>query len=273
MFIYIYIFMNLNLIRYYSDFHSYYYSNRNRIYKILSKLKRETGEIFLDTPKSNSNIDSNNNYTDFYFFYIQNFNTIKKRSNFTFYNNTITLPRNLDLLTGLNFSNYDIGTEFKIFLEIGNTKKKISRVILTKENKNNTFLPVNNLDFFPYFLVNENIKLSIISNKKLNKNINLIYLKIHSDISNKFKQYGSFLINIQNNSFINIQDYNAEIKFVRKKNLTSNQFVFFYNIEKYYALKIYKFLKKCILSNFLKEFIDDEYNIYKDITNIILKYC
>jgi hypothetical protein len=262
-----------NLIRYYSDFHSYYYTNRNKIYQILNKLKRDTGEMFLDTQNSNPGMDINNNFTDFYFFYIQNFNTIKKRSNFTFYNNNVTLPRNLDLLTGLNFSNYDIGTEFKIFLEISNTKKKISRIILTKENKNDTFLPVNNLDLFPYFLVNENVKLSIISNKRLDKFINLIYLKIHRDISYKFKQYGSFLINIQNNSFINIQDYNAEIKFVRKKNLSSNQFVFFYDTEKYYGLKILKFFKRVMLTKFLKQFLDDEYHVYKDITNIILKYC
>jgi len=263
----------MNLIRYYSDFHSYYYSNRNKIYKILNKLKRETGEMFLDTQNSNSGVDRNNNFTDFYFFYIQNFNTIKKRSNFSFYNNNCILPRNLDLLTGINFSNYDIGTEFKIFLEIGNTKKKVSRVILTKENINDTFLPINNLDFFPYFLVNENIKLSIYSNKKMDKNINLIYLKIHRDIVHKFKQYGSFLINIKNNSFINIQDYNAEIKFVKKKNLVSNQFVFFYNIERYYGTKIFKFFKRIILYKFLKEFLDEEYDVYKDITKIILKYC
>jgi len=267
----------MNLIRYYSDFHSYFYSNKNRIYKILSGLKQDNGDIMLDAEQNprhtNYSVDSNNNFTDFYFFYIQNFNTIKKRSNFSFYNNNIIIPRNLDILTGINFSNYDEGTEFKIFLEIGKIKKKISRILLTKQNKNDIFLPINNIDFFPYFLVNENIKLTIYSNKKMNKNINLIYLKIHRDIIHRFKNFGSFLINIQANSFINIQDFNAEIKYVKKKNIISNQFVFFYNIERFYANKIYKFIKRVILYKFLKEFLYDEYDVYKDVTNIILKYC
>ncbi|SVB23716.1 uncharacterized protein METZ01_LOCUS176570, partial [marine metagenome] len=31
----------MNLKKYYSDFHSYFFSNRNKVYKILNKLKRE----------------------------------------------------------------------------------------------------------------------------------------------------------------------------------------------------------------------------------------
>jgi len=107
----------------------------------------------------------------------------------------------------------------------------------------------------------------------LNKRINLVYLKIHRDIIYKFKNYGSFLINIQNNSFINIYDYNLEIKYIKKNKVQHNQFVFFYDVKKYYGLKILKFFKRVMLAKFLKQFLDEEYNIYKDITNIILKYC
>jgi hypothetical protein len=267
----------MNLIRYYSDFHSYFYTNRNRIFRILSGLKNENGDMMLDAEQNprhtNYSVDSNNNFTDFYFFYIQNFDPIKKRSNFSFYNNNMIIPRNLDILTGINFSNYDEGTEFKIFLEIGKMKKKISRIILTKKNKNDIFLPINNVDFFPYFLVNDNVKISIYSNKKMDRKINLIYLKIHRNILHQFKSFGSFLINIKDNSFINIQDYNAEIKYIKKKNLVSNEFVFFYNIERFYGNKIFKFIKRIILRKFLIEFLDDEYDVYKDVTNIILKYC
>ena len=264
----------MNLKKYYSDFHSYFFSNRNKVYKILNKLKREENEMYLDPVNNgNFNIDHNNNFTDFYFFYIQKFHTIKRRSNFTFYNDNIIIPRNLDLLTGLNFSNYDIGTEFKVFIEYGNTKKKINFIILNEKNKNDIFLPINNIDFFPYFLVDENIKLSIYSNKTLDKKINLVYLKIHRDIIHKFKNYGSFLINIRNSSFINIYDYNLEIKYIKKNKVQHNQFVFFYDVKKYYGLKILKFFKRVMLVKFLKQFLDEEYNIYKDITNIILKYC
>lgn len=263
----------MNLKIYFSDFHSYFFSNRDKVYKILNQLKQEESEMYLETENTDSNIDNNNNYTDFYFFYIQKFNTIKKRSNFSFYNNNIIVPRNLDLLTGLNFSNYDIDTEFKIFIEYGNTKKKINSITLNEKNKNDIFLPINNINFFPYFLIDENIKLSIYSNKKLNKRINLVYLKLHRDIIHRFKNYGSFLINIKNNSFINIYDYNLEIKYIKKNKIQSNEFVFFYDTEKYYGLKILKFFKRVMLTKFLKQFLYEEYDIYKDITNIILKYC
>jgi hypothetical protein len=265
----------MNLNRYYSDFHSYFFSNRKKIYNILNGLKEESHEMIVDTPTSNSNmnVDHNNNFTDFYFFYIQKLDTLKKRSNFSFYNNNVTIPRNLDLLVGLNFSNYKPETEIQIFLETGKTRKKIARYILTKKNVDDVFLPVSNLDFFPYFLVGEQTKLVIYSNMKLDKEINLIYLKIHRDLVNKYLDYGSFLINIRENSFINIQDFNVEIKYFKKKNLRTTQFVFFHNTERYYALKIYKFLRRVLLRKFLIQYLDDEYDVYKDITNIILKHC
>ena len=108
----------MNLNRYYSDCHSYFFSNRKKIYNILNGLKTESRDMIVDTPDSNSNmnVDNNNNFTDFYFFYIQKLPTIKKRSNFSFYNNNVTIPRNLDLLVGLNFSNYKPVTEIQIFL-------------------------------------------------------------------------------------------------------------------------------------------------------------
>jgi len=266
----------MNLNTYYSDFHSYFFSNRKKIYNILNGLKQESRDMMIDdtqTPDSNMNVDNNNNFTDFYFFYIQKLPTIKIRSNFSFYNNNVVIPRNLDLLVGLNFSNYKPGTEIQIFLETGKIRKKISRYILTEKNINDVFLPVSNLDFFPYFLVTEQTKIVIYSNDKLNKDINLIFLKIHRDLVNKYLDYGSFLINIRENSFINIQDLNVNIKYIKKKNLKTSEFVFFHNTEKYYALKIYKFLKRVLLRKFLIKFLDDEYDIYKDATNIILKYC
>jgi len=263
----------MNLNKYYSDFHSYFYSNKKNIYNILSGLKEETHDMIIDKPteNSNSNIDRDNNFTNFYFFYIQNLKTIKRRSNFTFYNNDVIIPRNLDLLVGLNFSNYKLGTVLKICIENGKELKTISRYVLTQKNIDDVFLPVNNLDFFPYFLTKEDIKLIIYSDGKLDKDINLIYLKIHRDLVEKYKNIGSFLINIHTNSFINIQDFNIEIKYIKKKNLKTNQFIFFYNAEKYYGMKIYRFFKRILLRKFLIKFLDEEYNIYKDLTNMILK--
>jgi hypothetical protein len=264
-----------NLYKYYKHLHSYFYGNRRRIYNILNDLTTE--QLIVDNPSQSehvtSEVDEHNNFLNFYFFYIQNFNPRIRRASFFIYTNKMKIPRNYDFFSGLNLSNYEIGNKFEIFLEHNHIRKSVCTIILNKNNINDVFMPIANKDMFPFFLTNDTTKLIIESNVKLKKNINLIYLKIHQSIVHKYMRIGSFLINIESNSFINIQDFNVIIKHYKKKKIKNNEFVFFYNIERFYGMKILNFFKRIRFRKFVKKFLDQEYNIYNDLSRMIIKYC
>lgn len=255
------------LINYYKNIHKYYIKNKNKIYNILKGLDNQ---IIIEDDKNNEN--NENDFSNFYFFYIQNIKSKREiiRNSFRLNNSKqIYIKKNNDFLVGLNFSKCEIGSQLDIFV-VSNINKKIFNLKITEKNKNNIFLPINNKNFFPFFLVNDNLKLIIYSNKNIPE-IDAIYLKLHQNYSNKFLNYGNYLINLNKNIYIEFNNYNVRI-IAENYKIFPNEFIFYWDLENYYSTKIYKYIKKYKLKKTLKQYIDENHNIYKDISNIICKY-
>lgn len=254
-----FLYENINIyeiLNYYKDLHKYFNNNNQNIYKILKNLKNEI--IIQD------NKEEEGDFSNFYFFYIQNIKPIKKNLFQLVINNAN------DFLTGLNFSKCDIGSDIRIILTGNNIRKKIFRILINKKNKDNIFYPINNKDFFPFFLTNDNVKLILQSNKHL-KEIDCIYIKLHRDYSNKFLNFGSYILNFRDNTYFEFKDYNVKILHSNKE-IYPNNFLFYWNLNKYYGIKILKFFKLCLLKKEIKKTLIKEYNLYDDIINILCNF-
>lgn len=266
-----FLYENLNpyeLINYYKDIHEYYHKHKQNIYNILRGLDNE---IIIQEDDKKDNDENNGDFSNFYFFYIQTLKPITKRKTFRLKNvKEIKINNADDFLVGLNFSKCEIGSDIRINLNVNNLRKKIFRVIITEKNKNNLFYPINNKNFFPYFLSNENVKLTIQSNKNIPE-VDCIYLKLHRNYSNKFFNFGSFVLNFRDNTYLEFKDFSVRMLHSYQE-IYPNEFLFFWNIDKYYGRKIFNFIKKCKLKRFVKNFISNEYNIYDDISNTLCKF-
>lgn len=270
-----------NLLKYYERLHNYYNDKKDDIYKILKNITNNN--ILMDNQVKNEKINNKNNnentnnttngdFNDFYFYYIQKIKAITKRGSFNIKNNKVYIKNANDFLVGINFSKYKIGTQFKIFLNYFNIRKQILSIVLNEKNKNITFLPINNKNFIPYFLSDNNLKVEIISSEYLNKEIDLIFLQLHRKYNNLFLNYGTFLINYDMRTFIEFTNYKIDIKYYNNndiQNFLNNEYVFYYDIHKYYGRKILKYFQNRKIKNFLKDYLYYNFNIYTDINNII----
>lgn len=257
-----------DLINYYKDLHEYFIKNKSKIYNILKGL---TNEIIIEENDEEKKKTNNGDFSNFYFFYIQNLKPKIRRSNFRLSNvRELHIKHGDDFLVGLNLSNCKIGSDIRITLCTQNFRKKIFRVIITEKNKNNIFLPINNKNFFPFFLCNLNAKMIIQSNNNIPE-IDTIYLKLHRDYSNKFFSFGNYLINLQDNTYLEITDYKVKLYFTNNE-IIPNEFLFYCNLDKYYGRKIYNYYRYYKLKRFVKQFLTYEYDLYDDITNTICKF-
>lgn len=254
------------LINYYKEIYKYYNKNKEKVYSILKGL---TNEIIIE--ENDKNKEESGNFSNFYFFYIQNIKPRVRRSNFRLVNvKDIEIIKSDDFLVGLNFSKCKIGSDIRIILATQNFKKKIFRIILTEKNKDNIFLPINNKEFFPFFLSNNNIKLIIQSNFKIPE-IDTIYLKLHRNYSIKFLNFASYIINLNHNTYLEFKDYNIKMIFNNNR-IIPNCFLFYWDLERYYGRRIFNYIKKYKIKKYIKNHIEKEYNIYDDITKTLCKF-
>lgn len=257
------------LVNYYKDIHEYYQKHKQNIYNILTGLENEI--IIEENNKEEQKNDGD--FSNFYFFYIQNLKVQERRGTFRLVNvRQLNITNADDFLVGLNFSKLDIGSDVRIYLTQNNSRRKtqIFRTILTEKNRKNIFLPLNNKNFFPFFLLNNNYTLTIISNKGITS-IDAIYLKLHRNYSNKFFNFGCYLLKYTENSYFEFKDFNLNIIY-NNQEILPNEFLFYWNLEKYYGRKIFNFIKKYKLKKFIKEFVTEEYDIYDDISNTLCKF-
>lgn len=254
------------LINYYKDIYTYYQKNKQNVYNVLKGL---TNQIIIE--ENDDNQEDGVDFSNFYFFYIQNIKPRIKRSNFRLVNvKDIEIKNSDDFLVGLNFSKCKIGSDIRIVLHGQNFKKKITRIILTEKNKNDIFLPVNNKEFYPFFLSNNNTKLIVQSDNKISE-IDTIYLKLHRDYSTKFLNFATYLMNINNNTYIQFSNYNVKLLFENDR-IIPNEFLFYWDLEKYYGRKIFNSIKKYKIKKYVKKFIEEEYNLYDDVSNTLCKF-
>lgn len=258
------------LVNYYKDIHEYYQKYKENIYNILTGLE---DEIVIEENSKEIERKETGDFSNFYFFYIQNLKVRERRGGFKLVNiRQLNITHADDFLVGLNFSKLEIGSDIRIYLSQNNSRKKnqIFRIILTKENRKNIFLPLNNKNFFPFFLLNNNYTLTIMSNKGITL-VDAIYLKLHRNYSNKFFNFGSFLLKYTNNSYFEFKDFNLNIIY-NNQEILANQFLFYWNLEKYYGRKIFNFIKKQKIKKYITHFISNEYDIYEDVSNTLCKF-
>jgi len=255
------------LIEYYKNIHKYFMKNKEYIYNVLKGLENEV--VIQNVEEETVEGD----FSNFYFFYIQTVHNInlQRRSGLIIKkNNYVELKNDDDFLVGLNFSNIKVGSEIRIYVKTYNSKKMLYNTIITEENKHNIFLPVNNKEFFPYFLTNRDCSVIVQSNNNITK-LDLIYLKLHRNFSNKFINYGNFLINLKGNTFLEFKDYNLKIRFINN-DIKPNMFVFYWNLDKYYGRKIFNMYKKYKIKKQVKKLLEDNYNYYEDVSNLVCKF-
>lgn len=256
------------LIEYYKNIHKYFIKNKEYIYNVLKGLENE---IVIQETK-NYQEEEENDFSNFYFFYIQTLNNInlQRRSGLILKkSNNLVIKNEDDFLVGLNFSNCEINSEIRIYLNTLNFRKKIFNTKITEKNKNNIFLPINNKDFFPYFLTNRDSQLIIHSNKNIQK-IDVIYLKLHRNYSTKFLNFGSVITNFQGNTYLEFKDYHLKMKFCQKP--IPNFLVFYWDQDKYYGRKILNYYKNYKIKEQVKELLEENYDYYDDISNLLCKF-
>jgi len=255
------------LIDYYKNIYKYYIKEKNNIYNILSGLDNEV--VIQD-----DNNKYNNDFSNFYFFYIQKISNKKnnnRRSGFKLKKiNNIIINKSNDFLVGIKMNNCDINSNISIYSYTKKYKILINNFKLDENNKNNIFLPIYNRDFYPFFLSNNSNKIIIESNNNINS-VDLIYLKLHPSYSNKFLNYGSVVYKIKDNNYIEFKDYFTHIHNINYT-IFPNDFIYICDIEKYYGIKILKYLKKCVLKKHLKKILYDKYDYYQDVTNLLCKF-
>lgn len=255
------------LINYYKEIHEYYMKNKEKVYNILKGL---TNELIIEETKEKEEVNDGD-FSNFYFFYIQTLKPVLKRKNFKMLNiKQIHIRNDDDFLVGLNFSKCKIGSDIRIILNYQNIKKKIFRILITKENKDKIFLPINNKNFFPFFLSNLNTKLIIQSNNSINE-IDTIYLKLHQNYTNKFFNIASYIVNLQHNTYLDFSNLNIKLYF-SNDTLHPNEFMFYFNMDKYYGRKIFNYIKKYKIKKYIKELLLLEYNLYDDISTRLCKF-
>lgn len=255
------------LLDYYKKIHKYFLNKKDYIYNVLKGLNNE---IIIEKDERENKIEDEYDFSNYYFFYIQNItNNIHRKSGMKIKRTNLDITNAVDFLVGLNFNNLPINSNIRIFLTFGNIRKNILNVTITEQNKNNIFLPINNKDFFPYFLVNRNVKMTVFSDKELTQ-IDCIYLKLHSNYSNKFLNFPSYLLNSHENTYYEFKDYNIKIKYLNG-NIIPNNYMFYFNVDKYYGRKIFNFFKKIKMKNELKRVMEKN-GFYKDINNFLSNF-
>ena len=254
------------LINYYKNIHKYFIKNKEYIYNVLKGLENE---VVIE----NNEKEEEGDFSNFYFFYIQTIHNInlQRRSGIIIKkNNYVELKNENDFLVGINFSNIKIGSDIRIYVKTYNSKKMIYNTRITRNNQNNIFLPVNNKEFFPFFLTNRDCNIIVQSNNSISS-LDLIYLKLHRNFSNKFLNYGNFLLNLKGNTFLEFKDYNLKIRYIND-NINPNMFIFYWNIDKYYGRKILNAYKKYKIKKQVKKLLEENYNYYDDINNLLCKF-
>ena len=109
-------------------------------------------------------------YKDFYFF--------KHKMKLRYNLNRITVDRPGDILSGISFHRYKIGSIFQICIE----RQNIFNITITKENRFNIFQPLNNeLPIFMVCLAYHQLKISS-PNVILNRPITFYYTSLNSKL-------------------------------------------------------------------------------------------
>jgi len=241
----------MNIKNFYKDYHNYFIRNRNNFSEDMKILNGE------------SQYFSKYSQKDYSFYYLRNYQQLAY---------TIKIIKCRDILNGIYFGNYPIGSEFTIYKK-SYPLDVLLKIKLTEKNKDDIFLPINNRDFLNIFLLSSQ-EFYITSNRILMEPMYLIYSNIKRNFHNYFFNPKYFIQKIEKSHyfvytehFVSINDF-ENTKFQDEYSM----YFFYFDIDKLYGRKILRFYRKYRFKQIAKKVLEDDYHICKDITKIILTF-
>ena len=236
---------------FYRNYHDFFIKNRNNFEKDMLTLG-EKSQYFSDQSQLN-----------FSFYYIRNFTIIS---------NITELLKCRDVLNGIYFGNYDIGTEFLIYQE-SYPINVLLKITLTEKNKNNIFLPIMNKEFLNIFLLSTQ-RFFIKSNVLLTEPIFLVYSNIKLKYQYQLLSSKYFIQKLKNNNYFIYSDRFCSPNCFQNTIFTNEQsdYFFYFDVDEHYGKKILKFYRHYKLKKESLKVLKYDLNICNDISNEIIKY-
>ena len=241
----------MNIKHFYKDYHNYFIRNRT---SFSEDIKRLDGE---------SQYFSKYSTDDFSFYYLRNLSQLAY---------TTKLIKCRDVLNGIYFGNYPIGTEFTVYKHSCKIDI-ILKIKLTERNKYDIFLPINNRDFLNIFLLSTQ-NFYITSNVILTKPIYLLYSNIKRSYHNYFFNPKYFIQKIERSNYFVYTEYFVSTNHFENTNFKDeySMYFFYFDIDKLYGRKILRFYRNYRLKKKAKKILENDFNICKDITKTILTF-
>lgn len=236
---------------FYKNYHNFFITNRKKFEEDMLTLGKK------------SQYFSEHSQNDFSFFYMINF--IRTSNN-------VELLKCRDILNGIYFGNYNIGTEFIIYQE-SYPINILLKITLTEKNHKNIFLPIRNKEFLNIFLLSSQ-KFFIKSNVMLSEPIFMIYSNIKMNQQYQLLSSRYFIQKLERSNYLIYSEQFCSSDFFKNTIFTNEQsdYFFYFDVDEHYGKKIlkyyrhYKFKKECF------RILKDEINMCDDVSKEIIKF-
>jgi len=236
---------------FYKNYHNYFIKNRNKFEKDMLSLG-EKSQYF-----------SQYSEIDFSYYYIRNFSRLS---------NDVELLKCRDILNGIYFGNYDIGTEFIIYQE-SHPINILLKITLTEKNQNSIFLPIRNKEFLNIFLLSSQ-KFYIKSSINMREPIYLIYSNISLCYQYRILNSRYFIQKLEGMNYFTYTENFCSQNCFNNTIFTEeyNDYFFYFDVDEYYGRKILKYYRYYKLKNKILNILKDDIGICNDVSKIIVDF-